>query len=48
MNLYRSRWSRRYSIARAHGGDASAENRPEGGARVRFELPAPPTDVARS
>ena len=35
-------------IARAHGGDASAENRPEGGARVRFELPAPPADVARS
>jgi signal transduction histidine kinase len=28
-------------IARAHGGDATAANRPEGGARVEIELPMP-------
>jgi signal transduction histidine kinase len=27
-------------IARAHGGRAWAENRPDGGARVHFEIPA--------
>ncbi|MFI1004374.1 ATP-binding protein [Streptomyces galbus] len=27
------------SIARAHGGDATADNAPGGGARVRLELP---------
>lgn len=28
-------------IARAHGGDATATNRPQGGARVEIELPTP-------
>lgn len=28
-------------IARAHGGDATAGNRPQGGARVEIEVPAP-------
>jgi two-component system OmpR family sensor kinase len=35
------------SIARAHGGQAVADNHPEGGARVRIELPVTPDGPSR-
>lgn len=37
-----------HGIIRAHGGEISGENRPEGGARFRFSLPRDPTRTPRN
>ncbi len=36
-----------HGILRAHGGEISGENRPEGGARFAFRLPRDPTRIGR-
>lgn len=37
-----------HGIIRAHGGEITGGNRPEGGARFAFQLPRDPTRIARS